>query len=72
MTVFLFFFYCLNYSYYMYISGPWTQVGKYQADLLGPEEMDQPRKLSPLFFQHFTIIIVKSASLPLSCALVIV
>ena len=29
-------------------SGPWTTVGKYKADLVGPEEMELPRELIEL------------------------
>ncbi len=27
-----------------FVRGPWVQVGKYQAELLGPEELNNPRK----------------------------
>lgn len=32
----------------LYSSGPWSSVGKYKADLVGPEEMELPRELIEL------------------------
>ena len=32
----------------LYSSGPWSTVGKYKADLVGPEEMELPRELIEL------------------------